>query len=563
VTNLAKFTINATASSPGGFDGATAQVLTFALEGGPASLVQRWTLQVYDAADASSPLASYGAPSLSLVGATTGQKVDAATPGSNITCTLPSGMNSWIVRSKVNGGLDAKGKADPNLVFERMVVVRDGSGRRKTMATEATQYGPEGWARAVNEHLASVPSAIAGGTEVGQKTSWNGSIYVPQRDAIQPSFDLTGLTDSTTRATNSANLTAGLAAAHARGSGWVLMPDAPIALNDSFTVQRGCALTGRHNGMNFGHKQYDQVANIGTLLKIYGTGKFLTMEEQSTVEGLQFYQPNQVTNADPSSTPYDYTIYCAAGNHGPTITNCVGINPYKFIFIGVNGATVDAVQGAPLSRGIDLGRCAEVVRISRVLFNGGGVFGSGVAGATLIAWVLANGTSFSVDGAEAFEMNGCFSWGYRYGLDFKDLDADAQLSYGSFRGGGLEAQTAIRVAQPHGLARLQLSDLSLVGLSGSAQPMIDFQDTALVAGEKPGIYASNVCFSGTSTYNVKFNASSFARYMHLGGEVRGYSNYAYGPTSANNVLRYNVAAQNANVVDPAGLGNVNGSWFPL
>jgi hypothetical protein len=183
VPNLAKFTIEGTASSPGGYDATVGQTLHFALEGGPASLVNRWTLQVYDPADTTSPLASYGAPLLSLVGATTGQKVDAATPGTQITCVAPSGMNTWIVRSIVNGGILPNGKKSPDYVWERMLAVRDGSGRRRVISTEQTQYGSEGWARAVNEAMTAAMS-IAAGTQRSQIAQWNGTTYGLVRDKI-------------------------------------------------------------------------------------------------------------------------------------------------------------------------------------------------------------------------------------------------------------------------------------------------------------------------------------------------------------------------------------------
>lgn len=152
MTNLARFTIEGTPSSPGGYDATISQVLDFALEGGPANLVQRWTLQVFDANESGSPLASKNAPTLTLVGATSGQKVDAATPGSTITCTMPSsGVHSWLVRSIVNGGVDATGNANPDYVYERLVSIKTGSGIRKVIATEATAYSPRGWADAQND----------------------------------------------------------------------------------------------------------------------------------------------------------------------------------------------------------------------------------------------------------------------------------------------------------------------------------------------------------------------------------------------------------------------------
>jgi hypothetical protein len=179
VPNLAKFTINASASSPGGFSATVSQVLTMALEGGPANVVNRWTLQVFDAADASSPLASKNAPSLTLVGGTSGQKVDAATPGTSITTTMPSsGVHSWLVRSLVNGGLNAKGKADPEYVYERLVYIPTGSALRKVIATEGTAASSRGWADAQNDLIdagAGPLTAPGGASDANKVAQANGS----------------------------------------------------------------------------------------------------------------------------------------------------------------------------------------------------------------------------------------------------------------------------------------------------------------------------------------------------------------------------------------------------
>jgi hypothetical protein len=170
VANLAEFTINASPSDPRGYDASHSEVLTFALEGGPASVVQRWTLQVYDAAEPDAPLASKDAPTIVLNGATAGQKVDAATPGSNITsdALTSSGAHSWIVRSLVNGGLGPDGQPNSDYVFERMVVIRSPlTDQRKIVPTEGTQYSPRGWADAQNDQV----DAEEGNVGAGETTS--------------------------------------------------------------------------------------------------------------------------------------------------------------------------------------------------------------------------------------------------------------------------------------------------------------------------------------------------------------------------------------------------------
>src|SRR5688572_606801 len=112
MANLARFFINGVSSIPkAGFDALDFDLLTFTPEGA-SSIVQRSTYEVYDVAEPSSPLASKDAPTLTLVGATSGQKVDAATPSAAVTCQLPffPVVASWIVRRYVNGGIDATGK---------------------------------------------------------------------------------------------------------------------------------------------------------------------------------------------------------------------------------------------------------------------------------------------------------------------------------------------------------------------------------------------------------------------------------------------------------------------
>lgn len=157
--NLARFTINGVASTPAGFDASALQVLAFALEA-PSGIARRWTLSVYDPAQPGAPLASLSAPQLTLVGATSGSVVDAASVASTITCTLPAGplSASWIVRSVIDGGIDSNGSPNSDLVFERLIAARSLTGVRKTVAGEAQQYSPRGAADAQNE-LADIPSA--------------------------------------------------------------------------------------------------------------------------------------------------------------------------------------------------------------------------------------------------------------------------------------------------------------------------------------------------------------------------------------------------------------------
>lgn len=201
--NLARFFINGVSSTPtAGLDASAGQLLTFTPEGA-SSLVQRSTYEVYSVSEPSSPLASKDAPTLTLVGATSGQKVDAATPSAAVTCTLPNfdGLcASWLVRRYVNGGIDASGRFNPDYVFERLVAVRAANGMRKVIATEGTQYSPRGWADAQNEE---VDQLMAGYRALAHQSTNSGSGYetvasyqINEGYALRVTFEMVGLQGS-------------------------------------------------------------------------------------------------------------------------------------------------------------------------------------------------------------------------------------------------------------------------------------------------------------------------------------------------------------------------------
>jgi hypothetical protein len=159
----AKFSINADTDDQG-FDGTVGQVLTLRLKPLPVSGVSTVLFQVFspDTFDDELPIArnpprsSPGAALLSLVGATTGQSVSPVAVDGAVTVTLPgSGSGSWIVRSVVNGGMvtlaDGRTVADPSLIHERMVALRDANGLRAIVPTETTQYSDDGWVGAYEE----------------------------------------------------------------------------------------------------------------------------------------------------------------------------------------------------------------------------------------------------------------------------------------------------------------------------------------------------------------------------------------------------------------------------
>lgn len=395
---------------------------------------------------------------------------------------------------------------------------------------------------------------VGAGTEVGQSWTWDGNIWIPGRDRIRPAIDLTGVVPGDA---------AVQAALNSRQGGWVEIPDGKPRFNGPVTVPRGCALTGRPSGMSFGHKQFNQIPNVGTCVNVRHTGKAIIPQEQSTVEGLCFYYPDQVTTL-PSGSPvdYDYTFYVANGAYGVSLLNNTIMNAYRGVFISANGGLIDTMQGAPLLRGIDVGRCADIIRVNNVQFNAGGSAGTGDS--SVVAWARANLTSFSVDGADGAFFDSCFSYGANIGIDFRDVDGDNpnHPSVVTWTGGGIDTATnAIRIPSDGSLWKLLMSDVFLIGITSD---VIQFSESV------SGAFKPTILMKGLSSFNsstgaiVKWVSASYGRFVLFGGELSGYSGYALQSASANAIGRLNgVGTATTSRIDPAALGDFQdfGGWL--
>jgi len=164
-TNLARFTIDGDPASDAfgsrGYDAINGATGTFALET-PTSEVWKVTFSVADSSDVNAPMASKDAPTLTLDNGAwaTGTSVNASSVDGVVTTTWPaSGQDSYIVRCKVNDGVNPDGSANSDYVFERLVAIRSGAGLRKIIGTEGTQYSPRGWADAQNELVEAYAAA--------------------------------------------------------------------------------------------------------------------------------------------------------------------------------------------------------------------------------------------------------------------------------------------------------------------------------------------------------------------------------------------------------------------
>lgn len=360
------------------------------------------------------------------------------------------------------------------------------------------------------------------GADQGDKLEWSGSTWVQRRGWITPDVDPNGIVDATATVQ---------AALNSRPGACVFIPDNyQVRFNSGLTIPGFGALVGSERGNGIGPKQFTDLATKKSQLRIYGTGDFLTCfsgggpHGNQTIANLEFYYPNQQTNATPDA--YGWTIAFGANAHFGTLANLSCLNAYQFLSVAsANGITVDGITGYPLSTGIYLGRVADVARFKDVHFIPSAI--GAIAGSTLTTWVQDHATAFSIDGPEEFTFTDCFAYGYDNGIEFLDTDADGFRGvYGSWKAGGIDiANRCIRVREPNGLTLrgFKISDCGLVPKAGGYG--VQFIDSHVPAtdDERPTIYATNVSFWNAMNRAIYIVNGSYGQYYQTQGSARSYT----------------------------------------
>jgi hypothetical protein len=137
----AKFRINSSASSAGGFDATNGQVLTLQLEASPGLDIETVLYSVSQF--------TKNAPSLTF------SNPSPQPPTTAITVAMPAaGNHTYILRSVINGGVDKLNKKVAAFTHERIVAIRNSLGKRKIPPAETQQYDATfGWTEAFNETI--------------------------------------------------------------------------------------------------------------------------------------------------------------------------------------------------------------------------------------------------------------------------------------------------------------------------------------------------------------------------------------------------------------------------
>ena len=309
-------------------------------------------------------------------------------------------------------------------------------------------------------------SAIADGT-IGQSKL---NFQLGYINARNPPFGAVGNgTNDDTAAIQSA-----LSNAATNGGGIVFLPQGNYLINSSLVVPAQTSLVGVWRAPT-AYSQY-----LGTtLLAVAGAGStngnpFITLQgNNSTLEGVTIYYPNQVANNPP--TPYPWAIQGGGGDN-VTIQNVLLVNPY----LGIDLAThpsgrhlVRGVYGQPLLVGIAVDQCYDIGRIMEIHF-----WPFWTQNTNVEAFQSANAVTFDFMRTDWEVVQDVFSWGYSIGARFRASPNGAmngQMSNVNFD--NVDVGLQLSATQPYAvhISNLNIANagggtnhIGIQGLAGSA-----------------------------------------------------------------------------------------------
>jgi hypothetical protein len=183
----------------------------------------------------------------------------------------------------------------------------------------------------------------------------------------------------------------------------------------------------------------------GSVLEVFG-GKgqpqgvpFVTIGENSTLQGFSIYYPEQLPDA-PAPTPYPYCVAMRGNN--PALLDVELLNPFLGIDASKNQrALVRNVHGQPLSVGLMVDEVFDVGRIENVHWNPWWSINT-----PIYQWQRANGVGFLFGRTDWHSVLNTFCFGYAVGYRF--IQTPKGLCNGSFVGiGADDCHTCIQVDQ--------------------------------------------------------------------------------------------------------------------
>lgn len=163
----------------------------------------------------------------------------------------------------------------------------------------------------------------------------------------------------------------------------------------------------------------------GTVIKCIGeeSENAIVMNNGSTISGMSLYYPRQDILEDSIKYHYNATIRIAAGSLRNTIRDIVFVNSCRCVdaLDHHETLTIEDCCGMALESGIRIHNSTDIDRIQNVHFNyniveNSGGFMSPLTAASYGRYIRKNATAFIVHRGDWIILDGCFCWGYRYGL---------------------------------------------------------------------------------------------------------------------------------------------------
>ena len=253
-------------------------------------------------------------------------------------------------------------------------------------------------------------SGLAQATE-----SQSSSVLVPEMKSVL-SFGARG--DGSTDDTGA--FQRALDAVHTAGGGTVYAPPGRYLFRGTLDVPEGVALRGSYlcvpSHVGLRNKGQSKPGDDGTALFVTsGRGQedgkpFLTLNSNSSVNGLCIFYPEQDANDIP--TPYPWTIAMRGKN--PAVQDVELLNPYRGIDASQNERhNIRNITGQPLRQGIWVDAIYDIGRIENVHFNPWWSSNSKVYG-----WQMEHGEAFVFGRADWEYVFNTFCFGYHIGYKF-------------------------------------------------------------------------------------------------------------------------------------------------
>src|SRR5579863_1995104 len=282
-----------------------------------------------------------------------------------------------------------------------------------------------------------------------------------------------------------------LDAEHRSGGGTVYAPPGQYLFRSGLQIPEGVSLRGSfrcvpsHTGIR-DHGQPKPGEDGTALLVTAGRGNedgepFLTLNTNSSVAGLTFYYPEQVTDAVPIA--YPWTIAMRGKN--PAAFDLELLNPYQGIDASRNERhNVRNICGQPLRRGIWVDAIYDIGRIENVHFN---PWWNGRG--RVYQWQTENGEAFLFGRADWEYVLNTFCFGYHVGYKF--VHSQTGECNGNFLGiGADDCNRAVLVEQsaPYGVL---ITNGEFTSFHGQDPTMVE-----VLAGNKGVVRFSNSAFWG-------------------------------------------------------------------